>query len=566
MFCHLPLPYPDELLYSVIARYLILIGTSNSRIVASDIFGRQTKPHVDMPSSLDKVSDHIWPIWHMSGEDIANRLTLFPYYTRYVPEKRVAQCLQVLLSDNGQGIHARLGINGNRTKIPRFLRFCRVCREYDLAKYGETYWHRSHQLPGVLVCPEHGQQLLNTIASIRPKRFSDYADATIIAASTIPNDRYKLDDKESAKALKIAKRCQEMLYGPISFWNASNISSAYTKAAMERGFTEGSLSFSITKLERTLVEFYDISLLTYLGCDIRGSLRGSWIRRIFCKHHRLFPPIQHALIQVFLEDTPISSSRSPFGLGPWKCPNNYARHTEEFPIAKVNIYVTEKGQYAASANCSCGFKFTFLRTRDNDIHTPEVCKRLALGPTWEAEAKRLKKDGLTISAIAKEMGIDRFTVRRLFKRNSIKHQVSAKQINEWRKKWLKLLDEAPAGRRSLVYSKHRTLYKRLRKYDREWLCAQPKRRIGNPRPIEQVNWESRDKKWSRLLQSAADKIRAERPLKRITKNSMITYSGISTSIFAYLNRLPACRSAFIECSESHGAFRERCMKTGEDKR
>src|SRR5690606_36729367 len=34
-------------------------------------------------------------------------------------------------------------------------RFCPSCDEENIQRYGELYWHRIHQLPGVYVCLRH---------------------------------------------------------------------------------------------------------------------------------------------------------------------------------------------------------------------------------------------------------------------------------------------------------------------------------------------------------------------------------------------------------------------------
>lgn len=36
---------------------------------------------------------------------------------------------------------------------------CHACIEHDLAKHGRSYWHREHQIPGLLWCPTHGTPL-----------------------------------------------------------------------------------------------------------------------------------------------------------------------------------------------------------------------------------------------------------------------------------------------------------------------------------------------------------------------------------------------------------------------
>src|SRR6185295_9463170 len=39
--------------------------------------------------------------------------------------------------------------------------------EVDRERYGETYWHRLHQVPGVEVCPIHRAHLRNSAAPLR---------------------------------------------------------------------------------------------------------------------------------------------------------------------------------------------------------------------------------------------------------------------------------------------------------------------------------------------------------------------------------------------------------------
>jgi len=39
------------------------------------------------------------------------------------------------------------------------LKYCVLCAKEDISQYGETYWHRSHNLPEVLACYKHNCQL-----------------------------------------------------------------------------------------------------------------------------------------------------------------------------------------------------------------------------------------------------------------------------------------------------------------------------------------------------------------------------------------------------------------------
>ena len=530
MLCHLPIPYPDELLYSDIARYFIRIGAIEACLTADHIFGRRTRPSIDLPSSLNAVAERTQVLWHMSSEDIANSMTLFPYYAHFVPQNRIGQCLEILMSDDGQGVHARLGVNASRIKVPRFLRFCEQCRQFDISEYGETYWHRSHQLAGTLVCPQHGAPLMDSSVSMRPKAYSQYADATIITAETRPSHNIELCEKDSTIAWKIAKRCQEMLWGSISIWDTHDVHLQYRAAAKERGFLKNLSFFSPIKVKQAFVSFYGPDLLSKMGCFALIN-KINWIDDIFNSPRRLFPPVLHALIQLFLESTDIQPANSTFGLGPWRCPNPYANHEQAFPVTKVEVVNRNNGQLVASAKCSCGFKFTFLRVSNLDSHLPVVNRRLASGPTWVREIKRLKKEGLTTKEVASKMGMDRKTVRRILNKTSIKKSLSLKQKHGSINQRTRLLPTTPI-------SSHRRKSPIERKFD----------------------WHGRDAEWSQQLKLAASAIRDEMPPRRVTKIAMFDKAGISSSIYSYLRRLPKCRLAITERSESYTAFQQRLQE------
>jgi hypothetical protein len=57
--------------------------------------------------------------------------------------------------NSGGDIHTRAGIMASAIATPQYFRFCLKCLQEDSNKYGETYWHRLHQIPGVLFCPSH---------------------------------------------------------------------------------------------------------------------------------------------------------------------------------------------------------------------------------------------------------------------------------------------------------------------------------------------------------------------------------------------------------------------------
>ena len=282
---------------------------------------------------------------------------------------------------------------------------------------------------------------------------------------------------------------------------------------------------------------------------------------------RSFHPLQHALVQVFLESVPIDASRKiPFGLGPWKCPNPYAVHEERFPIKRASIKIQPSGEFMASVKCGCGFGFTFSRTNDTDPKLPVVRNTRGFGPTWEAEAERLRQSGLRRSAIAKKMRIAFKTVEKLLKKRRRTRSGPAK-IEEWRQEWSKILDQVPDRSCVLARRKNAALYAKLWRWDKEWLHGQSQPRNARFAAKSKVDWVKRDMEWSQILRAAAQEIKTSGlARRRITPSTIIRASGLSSlASRSYLDRLPTCRSVLNECSESSlDDSRERRLRAAVD--
>lgn len=54
----------------------------------------------------------------------------------------------------------QLGMLTSRFRANHPLKACPQCMRDDSSLYGSPYWHLTHQLPGVWVCPSHGHILL----------------------------------------------------------------------------------------------------------------------------------------------------------------------------------------------------------------------------------------------------------------------------------------------------------------------------------------------------------------------------------------------------------------------
>lgn len=156
-----PSPYPDELLYSVLARYFDKSGYTAYTFAAEDLFVSKTvRPDIEFLNQY--TSDATMAITrNTTMESIVMGHTMFPYYARFLPLERRQKALQALITMQ-TNYRNWLAIPKNKSGAARYLRYCPVCADRDRLTYGEAYWHRMHQMLGVNICPLHLCQLIDS--------------------------------------------------------------------------------------------------------------------------------------------------------------------------------------------------------------------------------------------------------------------------------------------------------------------------------------------------------------------------------------------------------------------
>ena len=146
--------YPDELVYSTLARYYQRSGYVAYIHAAKDLYTVPTiRPDMYF---INPLQEEAWQrlIAKSSPEGVILNHTMFPAYARFLPAKTRQQALRQMSRMEGKP-YAMLKVTHRRQDRVRYLRYCPVCAINDRVQVGETYWHRSAQIQGVDVCPEH---------------------------------------------------------------------------------------------------------------------------------------------------------------------------------------------------------------------------------------------------------------------------------------------------------------------------------------------------------------------------------------------------------------------------
>ena len=139
MTMYLPEIYPDELVYSWLARYYIQTGYVRYAFVAEELFqSKIVRPDIEF------VNQYTTPMLQaitekMPMSEIIENHTMFPYYGRFLQKERRNRAYTAMIQTKGN-YHNLLPMPKRKGNTDRYLRYCPVCAENDRKQYGEAYW------------------------------------------------------------------------------------------------------------------------------------------------------------------------------------------------------------------------------------------------------------------------------------------------------------------------------------------------------------------------------------------------------------------------------------------
>ena len=255
-----PHPYPDELIYSILARYSVRAGYSQYIFVAEDLFQRRSlRPNFEyLPALKDEVVKELTKNRTLC-EVILNH-TMFPYYCRFLPIDRKRKAINSLVKMDSNYHDVTLY---PKCKESKTMRYCPLCVSKDRNDYGETYWHRIHQINELSICPLHYCYLADTSFIISGKVSPDLTPAEIV----IP-DNLRINYCENERLRLFADYVYKVFMLPVKMDNdcgaayAIKIKTENTKYRSPRGEI-----CRITALYKDFVNFY---------CGVINDLPKQW--------------------------------------------------------------------------------------------------------------------------------------------------------------------------------------------------------------------------------------------------------------------------------------------------
>lgn len=566
MMVFFPSPYPDELLFSIIGRLKKWSGEPNQRNMLQHIFGnKHITASVDLASNIGGLVQRLPITSQITVEQLIMKHTLFPFYSAFLPPNQSDAVYRSMVEGNGNDIYSRLGIMGSSVRPNKYIRYCRKCLSHDIKTYGESYWHRMHQVPGLDVCIEHGMSLLNSSIHLHGENKYKF-----IAADTSNSPLDCIAESipliEIEKYRHLSNNIKKLLNNEYPKKTFDWFEKFYWNKLKELGYSSVmGHKVDQDRLCRDFISYFGESFLERLQSGI--YTKNNWLKQLTRTHQRSFHPIRHLLFLQFLNSDVDevflhNQSYKPFGRGPWMCLNPAADHYGCRVINEVVLTVKNKNT-VGTFRCSCGFVYSLRAGED----TKKGMRVRKFGLIWEKECKRLAEEGLSLQEIGARLHSSQGTVKKYIDKKGLEvgkeeQTEGEKQREEDRIKWMALQTMYANLSRTELRKLNSTLYNRLYRLDRSWLQdvlpPKLKRRVASkPR----INWYKRDQELVEKIKKAIVSIKTkEGKPKQITINSIGLEIGHRTLLDKFLHKLPLTKDYLKLVVENSEMYRFRRLQ------
>lgn len=573
---YFPFLYEDELLYSVLARYHLYSGNRNCKTTMDELFGSRTVCSTTLfPTYLQSLCQSLPTTNSYTPIELIAKHTALPYYAPFIPKERSREIARLMTEGAGTSIYMKLGKTASSINSPKYLYCCRECINEDISKSGEAYWHRTHQIEGVKVCPIHHVWLSKTDVPYA-ERQNKHEFICLEECNLFEKEMNKKDlDFEHLRF--IAEQTQYLFANNIAPLGLYNLNEFYITRLQQEGLATVTGRVRWVDFIPEFNQYYSKKLLSNLNCLVDKDAKDTWLHKVLRKPRVSCHPLRHILLLGFLGETISSLSRNvnnnayyPFGIGNWPCLNKTAKHYQKQVITSCVITRDYKtGLPIGTFTCSCGFVYS----RKGPDKTKEDCFRIGrikeFGKVWNIKLVELSNTDLSLRGKAELLGVDPMTVKKKQESN-VRDKVNPEALpaitinkSEYRRIWISLVKKHRNKSITEIRGMRPKVYMWLYRNDKEWLKNHypdiPKARGGMNK---RVHWEERDLAIAKQIKIIAKEILMEDEQIRVSKNEIgRRIDGISLpSLYRNLEKMPKTKRMLDILVEPVEQFQIRRIK------
>lgn len=535
------MPYPDECLYSILCRYCVRISYTSLKSIRKLLFGSQQclASLIFFPIRMDLIEQWYGTESDVDRKYIAESHTMHPYAKIVYPRKFRRQVDAVIGGEPTSGTFDKTGTQRTHRLWPKFLRYCPECVRDDVGTYGETYWHRVHQLPAMMYCTKHDVRLYDSDIKVTGTHMGFHpasAEELVVDSDAVAYDSI-FHHKE--KFLKIGFESEWLLKHGASIDWEFDLHAKYKLFFRDKGIATVQ---GVSDYNLIASAFEDYWGLDFLDC-LRSELSDDrdWVRQIYEAGMISYKPIYHILLMCFLcGSVEAFMSYAPqeniFGNSPWVCLNKLCAHYGVDGVETVDIrYLngTATGFFTC-ASCGMVYKQRYFRKKFSALYIVEY------GDVWlEQMIQCLRDEKLDIPTTASIMQCKPHVVKWQMKKLGIlgnpeyypKSRASFEFGAEahYKAQVLDLLEKHSEVTSYILKQYAPNAYRYLYKFDLDWLHKHMTYAVNSKQQLAE------DDEMLQRVKAAVAKICADgMPKRQITPGLLAAAAGYEPHMLVYL--------------------------------
>lgn len=299
MLNFLPIIFQDELLVSIFSRYKNMCGMTSKQAFEKDLFDRlEGRKSVWLPQNLSAFVANLPPNSKITVEELIQNHTMYPYYTAFLSNEKSNSIFDCMTRKSGKAIESMVGLGGNKVKPSNVLRYCPLCFQIDMERYGESCWRRLPQIPGAIYCPIHEVLYKDSNVLITESRNAYICADEDVCNSELAEDVYPTNYKELN--LRYMENASYLLFHNQNRLDLSFIIQFYIDRLREKQLASNIGNLYIDRLLEAFMQYYPSDYLELMQSEVNLEQKANWLRIFVRSNNKNRSPLRHLLFLQFL--------------------------------------------------------------------------------------------------------------------------------------------------------------------------------------------------------------------------------------------------------------------------
>lgn len=532
MLAYFPKPYPDELFYSILCRLKVHLGITSSIVFSKFLYEDKTIPScINFPVKLQKIIE-VLPLGNnLSFKDLLYNNSMLNYFLPFVSEEKHKRIIKDINSGVIETKDLDRMLGGLSSKVPsiKYLRYCKECMKEDVELYGEPYYHRSHQIPGVKVCHKHCIALSNTNYSSNPKLREEWLSP--LTMDTLELFQEEVINSDLQFDIYVARESYNLLNSHYKQFGIPYLRDKYITEFIKSNLATLNRHSNHTAIQQLLDDKIPTQYMKEFTIDNRDTY---WLVHLTGGHNFIsVHPLRLICLNYALNITmeQIFSGLEeylPFGSSPWLCLNPVCNHYKESVINSVSIRTNKKDNNPLGVFTCPHCSYSYMRKGPDieKLHLSEKSRALNYGEMFKERLLHLvdvEKESFNSLSHNYFDGMDGKALKMWYLRWKNDSMTSNKMIDQMshnRDFWTEKLKKFPDKNRSFFQDRFLSEYRFCFVHDTEWFEEH------FPKTVEPVsknvpytkgkslrikNWEKEDLEYSEKLKVAITEFKEEFP-------------------------------------------------------